>query len=96
MIGTDGNGHEALAGYLKQDSVDVLICGGIGGGAINALAEYGIQVVPGVTGTADMAVSDYLNGKLRVNMEPNCSHHEEGHSCGEHTEGGCSCGHDCH
>lgn len=96
VIGTDGNGHEALAGYLKQDSVDVLICGGIGGGAINALAEYGIQVVPGVTGTADMAVSDYLNGKLRVNMEPNCSHHEEGHSCGEHTEGGCSCGHDCH
>lgn len=95
IIGTDGNGHEALAGYLKNDNIDILICGGIGGGAIEALAEYGIQVVPGVTGEADMAVSDYLNDKLQVNMQPNCDHHDEEHSCGEHAEGDCSCGHSC-
>ena len=91
VIGTDGNGHEALASYLESDGVDVLICGGIGGGAINALSESGIQVVPGVTGSTDAAVADYLNGKLSVDMTPNCSHHHEDHSCGEH-EGGCSCG----
>lgn len=96
IIGTDGNGHEALAGYLKNDNVDILICGGIGGGAVDALSEYGIQVVPGVTGEADMAVSDYLNDKLQVNMQPNCDHHDEEHSCGEHIDGDCSCGHSCH
>ncbi|MBO5460086.1 MAG: P-loop NTPase [Lachnospira sp.] len=97
IIGTDGNGHEALAGYLKNDNIDILICGGIGSGAVDALAQYGIQVVPGVTGEADMAVSDYLNDKLQVNMQPNCNHHDEdGHSCGDHTDGGCSCGHSCH
>lgn len=92
IIGTDGNGHEALASYLETGGVDVLICGGIGGGAINALSECGINVVPGVTGSTDTAVYDYLNGKLSVDMTPNCSHHDEEHSCGgEHNcgDGGC-------
>lgn len=96
VIGTDGNGHEALASYLESDGVDVLICGGIGGGAVNALSESGIQVVPGVTGSTDTAVYDYLNGKLAVDMTPNCSHHDGEHSCGggEHScgsEDGCNC-----
>lgn len=91
VIGTNGNGHEALAGYLGEDGVDVLICGGIGGGAVNALSASGIQVVPGAAGQADAAVAAYLNGQLSVDMTPNCSHHEEGHSCGEHSCGGHSC-----
>ncbi|MBR1607948.1 MAG: peptidylprolyl isomerase, partial [Clostridia bacterium] len=33
IIGSDGGGHEALAGLLNQRQIDVLICGGIGGGA---------------------------------------------------------------
>lgn len=100
IIGTDGNGHEALAGYLGEDGVDVLICGGIGGGAIHALSACGIQVVPGAAGQADAAVAAYLNGQLSVDMTPNCSHHnEEGscgeHTCGEHACGGGSCGSNC-
>ncbi len=99
VIGTDGNGHEALAAYLESDGVDVLICGGIGGGAINALAASGIQVVPGVTGAADHAVGEFLSGKLDVNMTPNCncsghSHDDEGCGCGGHDDEGCGCG--CH
>lgn len=31
IIGSDGNGHEALAGLLANQRIDVLICGGIGG-----------------------------------------------------------------
>ena len=38
---TNGSGHGALAGFLKERSVDALICGGIGGGAKAALAEAG-------------------------------------------------------
>ena len=32
VIGTDGNGHGALAGVLGGLHVEALICGGIGGG----------------------------------------------------------------
>lgn len=109
VIGTEGNGHEALAALLEQKGIDVLICGGIGGGAIHALSECGIKVVPGAAGDADAAVADYLNGKLSVNMEANCSHHDaedacQGHegNCAGHEHGtcgsndgtqGCGCGH---
>ena len=33
VVGTGGSGHEALAVFLKNLDVEVLICGGIGGGA---------------------------------------------------------------
>lgn len=37
VVDTNGSGHGALAGFLKQNGVDTLICGGIGGGAQAAL-----------------------------------------------------------
>ena len=33
VVNTNGSGHGALAGLLKNGGIDVLICGGIGGGA---------------------------------------------------------------
>ena len=39
VVDTNGSGHGALAGFLMQNGVDTLICGGIGGGAQAALAE---------------------------------------------------------
>ena len=33
VVDTNGSGHGALAGLLAALKVDVLICGGIGGGA---------------------------------------------------------------
>ena len=90
---TAGSGHGALAGFLKNSGVDILICGGIGGGAIQALSEAGIDLYCGVSGSADEAVSDFLAGKLNYSTQATCSHHEEGHSC---HDGGHSCGHDCH
>ncbi|HCJ15045.1 MAG TPA: hypothetical protein DHV77_07895, partial [Erysipelotrichaceae bacterium] len=41
------------------NNVDVLICGGIGPGAQNALSQAGIQVYGGVSGLADQAVDAY-------------------------------------
>ena len=32
VVNTNGSGHGALSGFLKDNGVDVLICGGIGGG----------------------------------------------------------------
>lgn len=97
VVSAVGSGHGALAGFLKNHGVDVLICGGIGGGARTALAEAGIELYPGVSGDADESVKALLAGKLDFNPDTVCSHHhhEEGHSCGDHGEGH-GCGEDKH
>ena len=87
VINTNGTGHGALATLLNGLDVDVLICGGIGGGAQMALAEAGIKLYGGVFGDADSAVDALLKGELEYNPNVMCSHHhhEEGHSCGSHS-----------
>ncbi len=88
VVGTNGEGCGALAGILNVAQVDVLICGGIGGGAQRALQEAGIRLCAGVSGNTDEAVEAFIKGTLEAGSEANCSHHEhgEGHSCGH---GGC-------
>ena len=65
VVSAAGSGHGALAGFLKAHGADTLICGGIGGGARTALAQAGIQLYPGVTGSTEQAVQ-----ALRRRMEP--------------------------
>ena len=95
VIGSNGTGHGALAGLLAEQGVNVLICGGIGGGAQTALTEAGIELCAGAQGNTDQAVESYLKGEL-VSSGANCDHHhhEEGHPCGSHEEGH-SCGDSC-
>ena len=64
VIGSNGTGHGALAGLLAGQDVDVLICGGIGGGAQAALASAGIRLYGGASGPADAAVDALLAGRL--------------------------------
>lgn len=89
VVDTNGQGHGALAGFLTGADVDVLICGGIGGGAQNALAQAGIQLYGGVAGSCDAAVDALLANNLGYNPNVQCSHHGhgEGHSCGEDKHG---------
>ena len=100
VIGSNGTGHGALAGLLLELGVDVLICGGIGGGAQAALLEAGVELCSGAEGDADAAVEAYLNGTL-TSAGATCGHHdhEDGHSCGEHCgsheEEESSCGGSC-
>lgn len=98
IINTMGSGHGALSGMLSALKVDTLICGGIGAGAKNALAQAGIKLYGGVVGNADQAVNDLLSGNLAFNANVQCSHHEhsEGHSCGEHKHGCSGNGGSCH
>lgn len=96
VVSTAGSGHGALAGFLLEKGVDVLICGGIGGGAKMALAQAGIQLMGGVSGDADQAVSAYIDGKLQFNPNVMCNHHDEHHGEGANCGHG-SCGsHKCH
>lgn len=87
VVDTNGSGHGALAGFLKGYGVDTLICGGIGMGARQALEEAGIRLFGGVTGSADTAVKELLDGSLSFDPDVVCSHHDSNHggSCGEHS-----------
>ena len=89
VVDTNGQGHGALASFLKNLDVQVLICGGIGGGAQAALGEAGIKIYGGVIGSCDAAANAFVAGTLEYNPDVKCNHHEhgdhhhgEGHTCG--------------
>lgn len=90
IVPTEGSGHGALAGFLAQQGVEVLICGGIGGGAQAALTQAGIRFFGGVKGDADEAVEALLLGDLEYDPCAHCDHHGADHQCGSH-----GCGHSC-
>ncbi len=79
IVNTNGQGHGVLADFLTDKKVDVLICGGIGGGAKSALNEAKIQLFGGVSGEADNAVKDYIAGNLKFDANVHCDHHEHEH-----------------
>ena len=100
VVDTNGNGHGALAGLLSSLNADVLICGGIGGGAQMALAQAGIKLYGGVHGDADKVVEAFLANSLNYDPEAKCDHHDhhhgDDHTCGDHGCGS-NCGsHGCH
>ena len=96
VVDTNGSGHGALAGVLTALHADILICGGIGGGAQMALAAAGIRLYGGVSGDADAAVEALVAGNLNYNPNVHCNHHGEhhhgeGHNCDNHGCGSHSC-----
>ncbi len=89
-----GEGHGALAKLLKDNNVDLVICGGIGEGARDALTGFGIKFIAGVQGNVRHAVEEYLMGTLEDNPVKYCGHHhDENHTCGENHAGCGGCHH---
>lgn len=92
VVDTNGSGHGALAGVLSALQVDALICGGIGGGAQTALADAGIRLYSGISGSADTAAQALAAGTLAGSPAVTCTHRHEGscenHGCGGHSRGG--------
>ncbi len=81
IVHAGGAGHSALAGFLSEQSANVLICGGIGEGAQEALKEAGIKVISGAAGEVDAAVNAYLAGELEsagTNVGKTCRTHYRG------------------
>ncbi len=90
ILDTEGTGHGALAGFLRDAGVEVMVCGGIGGGAIYAMNDLGIKVYAGASGNTDDVIESYINGTLLQIEGATCDHHDhenhENHECGH---GGC-------
>lgn len=58
-------GHEALTYILKNEGVDVLLCGEITEKMRADLEKYGIKVIPGLRGNIHALLKAYVKGHLR-------------------------------
>lgn len=67
--------------FLHDRGVNAIISGGMGGGAVEIFNEKGIEVVLGVTGDAQTAVTRYLQGNLKSTGSI-CYDHQHAHECG--------------
>jgi predicted Fe-Mo cluster-binding NifX family protein len=79
---SDGCGcHSGIAEILAEQGVSIMLAGNIGAGAINHLNEFGIEVVRGCIGQADLVVAEFLKGTITDNQQT-CTAHERG--CHDH------------
>lgn len=84
----DNPGHKPgfLPVFLNDMGVNVIIAGGMGGGAVEIFNEKGIEVITGAQGNAKAAAEQYLQGKLHSTGSV-CHEHQHHDECGEHAEG---------
>lgn len=83
ILESNGTGHGELCQLLSDNKIDVVICGGIGSGALDGLLKSGIIVIPGQQGDIEVAAAAYIDGSLFASNKPTCTehNHSEGHSC---------------
>ena len=70
-----------LPNYLNDLGVNVIISGGMGGGAIEIFTEKGIEVITGASGNSKEAVEKYLQGNLK-STNVVCNSHAHKDECG--------------
>lgn len=68
--------HAGLSGLFLTEGVSLVITGGIGQPALNALIENGLQVIRGASGTCDEVLEKYTQGELS-DKNVTCNHHGE-------------------
>ena len=94
LVSTEGrSGHQAMAELMRDNGVEAVICGNMGGEAKALLLSMGIVPIVGYSGDADTAADLLVTGQLPISPS------EGGCSCGGSCscgggEGGCSCGSD--
>jgi predicted Fe-Mo cluster-binding NifX family protein len=69
-----------IAAILKDMGVEVMLAGNMGGGAVNVLNSYGIEVYRGCSGDINDLVQEFVKGELADSGET-CHKHEDGHQC---------------
>lgn len=80
-------GHKPgfLPNFLYDQGVNVIISGGMGGGAVNLFNQKGVEVILGATGDTEEVAKRYLAGKL-ASTGSICREHGHSHS---HGHGSC-------
>ena len=61
------HGHQPgqVPKFIKEQYVDVMLSGGMGGRAIQFFEQFGIKTATGATGTVRSSVESYLGGELK-------------------------------
>ena len=70
--------HAGIAGFLKEQGVEVILAGGMGAPMQQALKGVGFEVLCGVSGPALEAVDAFLRGEIEPS-DVTCGHHHGGH-----------------
>lgn len=70
-----------LPNFLNDIGVNVIISGGMGGGAIDIFNEKDIEVITGAKGNARVAAEEYLKGNLKSTGSI-CHQHQHHDECG--------------
>jgi len=81
FIPNPGHRPGFLPNFLNDMGVNVIISGGMGGGAIEIFNEKGIEVITGAKGNARAAAELYLQGKLKSTGYI-CNEHQHKDECG--------------
>jgi predicted Fe-Mo cluster-binding NifX family protein len=71
----------AIPNFLNDLGAQVVIAGGMGGGAIQIFNEKQIEVVTGVTGSLATVIQQYLAGNLQSSGSV-CHEHQHAGECG--------------
>lgn len=76
-------GHKPgfLPNFLADHGVNVIISGGMGGGAVEIFNERNVEVVVGASGDARAAAESYLKGDLKTTGSV-CHEHQHHDECG--------------
>lgn len=70
LVDNPMQGHGPIADLLHNKGTEVVICGGIGEPAADALAGYGMELYTGNTGDPDLAVKQFLACQLDNESNP--------------------------
>ncbi|NLJ70296.1 MAG: dinitrogenase iron-molybdenum cofactor [Clostridiaceae bacterium] len=81
-IANPGHRPRFLPNFLADRGVNVVISGGMGGGAVEIFNEKNIEVVLGASGNAKTAVENYLKGELKSTGSI-CNEHRFHDECGK-------------
>lgn len=82
MVPNPGHKPGFLPNFLADRGANVIVSGGMGGGAVDIFNERGVEVVVGATGDAKAAVEQYLKGELKSTGSV-CHEHQHHDECGE-------------
>ncbi len=81
MVQNPGHKPGFLPNFLNDLGVNVIISGGMGGGAIDIFNEKNIEVIVGAAGNAQTAAEAYLKGDLKSTGSV-CHEHQHSDECG--------------
>jgi predicted Fe-Mo cluster-binding NifX family protein len=75
--------HGGLSDLFIKEGVELVILGGIGQPALQALTMNGLPVIKGASGRLEDVLTAYVNGEL-ADRDVTCNHHGQDHDHHHH------------